>query len=262
MTLYGDLDVSVISEKPPGRGTVITRWAREDKREQVYGWLFERVQEGARAYVVVPLIEKSEKLQVEAAIELRAKLEREAPPGVRLGLIHGRMKREERRDVMEDFRAGTFGILVATTVIEVGIDVPEATVMVIDHSERFGLAQLHQLRGRIGRGGEKSYCILVSPGSLTEEGERRLKSLEETTDGFRIAETDLEIRGPGEIAGTRQHGLPEFRVGDILRDGKLLPLAREDAFDLLDRDPELAGPENRRVREILSMRSKEVRHVG
>ena len=263
LTLYGDLDLSILDEKPPGRGEIVTRWVRENKREAVYQWLFEKVKEGQQAYVVAPLVEKSEKLEVEAAVELHRKLLGIKPEGIEIGLIHGRMKKEERQAVMERFRRGEYHILVATTVIEVGIDVRRATIMIIEHAERFGLAQLHQLRGRIGRGSQKSYCILITPYRVSEEGRARLSVLVRTTDGFEIAEEDLKIRGPGELAGTKQHGLPNFRIADIIRDHEIIRMAREDSRILLEDDPYLVKPENRMIKEFLQeKRKKEAFYVG
>ena len=253
MTLYGDLDVSILDEKPPGRPPITTRWVRERDRDKVYGWLFEKVRQGHQAYVVAPLVEKSEKLEVEAAIELHNQLLQMVPEGILVGLIHGRMKPEERREVMKGFRDGKFHILVATTVIEVGIDVPTATIMVIEHAERFGLAQLHQLRGRIGRGKERSYCILLTKERVTEEARLRLEALVRTSDGFEIAEVDLRIRGPGQLLGTRQHGMPEFKVGDLLSDQKILHWARQDAKEILERDPHLEEERHAILKENLIM---------
>jgi ATP-dependent DNA helicase RecG len=253
MTLYGDLDVSILDEKPPGRPPITTRWVRERDRDKVYGWLFDKVRQGHQAYVVAPLVEKSEKLEVEAAIELHEQLLQMVPEGILVGLIHGRMKPEERREVMKGFRDGKFHILVATTVIEVGIDVPTATIMVIEHAERFGLAQLHQLRGRIGRGKERSFCILLTKERVTEEARLRLEALVRTSDGFEIAEVDLRIRGPGQLLGTRQHGMPEFKVGDLLSDQKILHWARQDAKEILEGDPHLEEERHTILKENLIM---------
>ncbi|MCL4424726.1 MAG: ATP-dependent DNA helicase RecG [Firmicutes bacterium] len=247
MTLYGDLDVSILDEMPPGRGPVETYWRRASARKKAYRFLHDQVKAGRQGYVVCPLIEESERLQAEAATDLAIRLRSEFPD-LRIGLLHGRMRTEEKEETMEAFRQGHLGVLVSTTVIEVGVDVPNATVMVVEGANRFGLAQLHQLRGRVGRGREKSYCILLAEG-LTEEGRRRLEVMQETGDGFAIAEEDLKLRGPGEFFGTRQHGLPDLRVADPIRDLPLLDLARQEAFRLIERDPNLTSPEHRAIRE-------------
>jgi len=253
LTLYGDLDVSVLDEMPPGRGPVRTFHRRMRDRERVYAFVRREVKAGRQAYVVCPLVEESEKLDVQAAVELYERLRRDVFPDFRLGLVHGRMDVEQKEQVMQAFRRGEISVLVATPVIEVGIDVPNATVMVVEHAERFGLAQLHQLRGRVGRGGEGSYCILVS--EATGGGaRRRIETMVRTTDGFEIAQVDLELRGPGEFFGTRQHGLPDFRVADPIRDVRLLERAREAARRILDLDPRLERPEHAALREELLVR--------
>ncbi len=240
MTVLGDLALSVIDELPPGRTPVETRIVFESRRQQVYGIVRDEVKKGHQAYVIYPLVEETEKSDLKAATQMAEQLQRDVFPDLRIGLLHGRLRPEEKEGVMAAFKRRETDILVATTVIEVGIDVPNATVMVIEHAERFGLSQLHQLRGRVGRGGGTSRCILLTPGRLTEDGERRLRVMESTNDGFRIAEEDLTIRGPGDFLGTRQAGIPDFRVANILRDGRLLENARRDAFVLLERDPELS----------------------
>ena len=242
MTLFGDLDLSVIDEMPPGRIPVETRIFFESRRSQLYDMIRGEVRSGRQVYVIYPLVEESEKSDLKAASQMAEHLQTDIFPGLRVGLLHGRLSPVEKEAVMASFMSREFDILVSTTVIEVGIDVPNATLMVIEHAERFGLSQLHQLRGRVGRGKEKSYCILMTTGKLSEDGERRLKVMESTCDGFRIAEADLEIRGPGDFLGTRQAGMPDFRVANILRDGSLLEKARRAAFDLLERDPELDDP--------------------
>jgi len=263
LTLYGDLDVSIIDEKPPGRGKIVTRWVKEDKRKVVYSWLFDFVRRGNRAYVIAPLIEKSEKLEVEAACELYEKLRKVAPKEIKVSLIHGKMKREERKFLMEAFRRGDFQILVSTTVIEVGIDIPDATCMVIEHAERFGLSQLHQLRGRVGRGKKTSFCILLTPKKVTEEASKRLGALVETSDGFKIAEVDLILRGPGEFFGTRQHGMPDFRIADIIKDNYILGIAKSDAERIIEEDPHLERESNLVLRENLKrVGKKEVFYAG
>ena len=242
MTVYGDLDLSVLDELPPGRGAIRTYVRGPEKRPEVYAWVRDMVEQGARAYVVCPLIEESEKLQVEAAVRLAERLQAEVFRGLTVGLLHGRLRPDEKDDVMRAFRAGEVKVLVATSVIEVGIDVPEATIMVIEDADRFGLAQLHQLRGRIGRGAERSYCVLLA-GMGTEESRRRMEAMAASRDGFVIAQRDLELRGPGELLGTRQHGLPELRVANLVDDLPLLERSREEAARLLARDPALRDPD-------------------
>lgn len=242
MTLFGDLELSVIDEMPPGRIPVETRVFFESRRAQLYDMIRDQVHSGRQVFVIYPLVEESEKMELKAASQMAEHLQTDIFPDLRVGLLHGRLSPAEKEAVMTSFTSREFDILVSTTVIEVGIDVPNATVMVIEHAERFGLSQLHQLRGRVGRGKEKSYCILMTTGKLSEDGEKRLRVMESTGDGFRIAEADLEIRGPGDFLGTRQAGMPDFRVANILRDGSLLERARRAAFDLLERDPELTGP--------------------
>jgi ATP-dependent DNA helicase RecG len=235
MTVYGDLEVSVIDELPPGRTPVATHVRGDDRREKIYDFIREQIRAGRQAYVVYPIIEESEKLDLRNATEMYEHLQRDVFPEYRLGLLHGRMKPLEKEEVMAGFLKNETQILVATTVIEVGVDVPNASVMLIEHAERFGLSQLHQLRGRVGRGAAESYCILLAQYEQTKDARERLKIMEETTDGFKIAERDLELRGPGEVMGTRQSGLPAFRIANLVRDQKVLEAARGEANYLLDR---------------------------
>jgi len=233
LTLYGDLDVSVLDELPPGRTPIETRMTTEKHLPGVWDSLRREVEAGHQGYIVYPVIEES-KLELKAAMEEYERLSRDVFPKLKVGLLHGRMSSEEKDDVMQRFRRNEVQILVATTVIEVGVDVPNATVMVIEHAERFGLAQLHQLRGRIGRGAQKSHCILVAPGRMTDDCRARLETMVRTTNGFEIAETDLLIRGPGEFFGTRQSGELGFHVANPLRDRELLERARKEAFLLVE----------------------------
>ena len=235
MTVYGDLEVSVIDEMPPGRTPVSTHVRGDDRRSKIYEFIRGQILAGRQAYVVYPIIEESEKLDLRNATEMYEHLRRDIFPEFRLGLLHGRMKSAEKDSVMRAFIANEIQILVATTVIEVGVDVPNASVMLIEHAERFGLSQLHQLRGRVGRGAAESYCILLAQYEQTKDARERLKIMEETTDGFKIAERDLEIRGPGEVMGTRQSGLPIFRVANLVRDQKILEAARGEADYLLSK---------------------------
>ncbi|HEU5196043.1 MAG TPA: ATP-dependent DNA helicase RecG, partial [Methylomirabilota bacterium] len=254
LTLYGDLDVSVLDELPPGRRPIRTEARGEAKRPQIYKFLQDQVAEGRQVYVVYPLIEESEVIDLKAATDMARHLQREVFPDLVVGLLHGRLSFDEKDDIMRRFKAGAIHVLVSTTVIEVGIDVPNASVMLIEHAERFGLSQLHQLRGRVGRGPWKSYCILLTSGRLGEDAERRVQAMVETNDGFKIAEVDLQLRGPGEFFGTRQSGLPEFRVADLLRDGALLEDARRDAMSIVAADPELRAGEHRGLRQALLAR--------
>ncbi|MHB8763017.1 MAG: ATP-dependent DNA helicase RecG [Deferrisomatales bacterium] len=240
LTVYGDLDLSVIDELPPGRQPVATRVAREKDLPRIYEFVRDEVRRGRQAYLVYPLVEESEALDLRAATTMAEQFGREVFPDLTVGLLHGRLRPEEKDDVMGRFARGEVDVLVSTTVIEVGIDVPNATVMVVEHAERFGLAQLHQLRGRVGRGGHRSSCVLVAGTQVSRDGWERLKVLAGTGDGFRIAEEDLRIRGPGDFLGTRQSGLPSFRVGNLLRDGPLLERARDLAAAILREDPGLA----------------------
>jgi ATP-dependent DNA helicase RecG len=233
MSVYGDLDLSVIDEMPPGRKSVITRVRGEDSRRKMYQFLDQKIREGGQVYIVYPLVEESEKLDLLNATQMAEHLQTSVFPNFQVGLIHGRMKQEEKDAVMDEFRKGTTHILVSTTVIEVGVDVPNASIMVVEHAERFGLSQLHQLRGRVGRGDEQSYCILLAGDKRSTEARERLAIMEETNDGFKVAEKDLEIRGPGEVMGTRQSGVPAFRIGNVVRDYAILETAKREADHML-----------------------------
>ena len=267
MTVYGDLDVSVIRALPPGRKPVRTFLFGDAQRRRAYQILRDELHNNRQAYVVYPLVEESEKSDLQAAIQGAEQLQNDEFKEFRVGLLHGRMKQTEKEAVMADFMAGKIHLLVATTVIEVGVDVPNATLMMIEHAERFGLAQLHQLRGRVGRAGHQSYCLLMAatlgrhkmplgtrstgsqePASLVKE---RLEALVRSNDGFEIAEEDLRIRGPGEFFGFRQWGMPEFRVANLVRDGELLQLARSEAFTLVKQDPQLSAPAHQRIKETM-----------
>ena len=236
LTLYGDLDISVLDELPPGRTPIVTRRITDDRSTEVWDFVRKQVAKGHQVYVVYPVIAESEETELKAAIKMYRELSGKIFSDLKVGLLHGRLDADLKDQVMRMFQKGELQILVATTVIEVGVDVPNATVMVIEHAERFGLAQLHQLRGRIGRGAAKSFCILMTGGKVTEEGERRLDAMVRTNDGFQIAELDLELRGPGEFFGTRQAGLPNFRVANLIRDRQLLELAKREAAAVM------AGP--------------------
>ncbi len=256
MTLYGDLDVSVIDEKPSGRQPITTRVVTEDKRKVVYDFVRSEIQKGRQAYFIYPLIEESEKLMLKNVKDAVRHLSAEFK-GWNVGLLHGKVRPEEKEAVMRDFKDGKINILVSTTVVEVGIDVPNATVMFIEHPERFGLSQLHQLRGRIGRGEFRSVCILMAGDNPTEASSKRLMAMAATEDGFKIAEQDLELRGPGEFFGTRQHGIPGFRVGNLVRDIDTLVLARNEADRLIKIDPELVMASNRKLRFVLTERFRD-----
>jgi ATP-dependent DNA helicase RecG len=243
MTVYGDLDVSVIDEMPAGRLPINTRWFRETERPAAYDAVRRAVAEGRQVYVVAPRIDESERGEI-GSVETVAARVRERCPGVRAGILHGRLSRTEKDGTMRAFLFGQVDVLVATTMVEVGIDVPNATVMLIEDADRFGLAQLHQLRGRIGRGIHASQCLLVSPNRVSDEARLRLETMREVRDGFVIAERDLAMRGPGEFLGTRQSGLPDLKVANLVRDAGLVELARREAFSLFDRDPTLSAPDH------------------
>ena len=238
MTLYGDLDYSVIDELPPGRSPVVTRLFNAGQKEYIYRAIAEETKKGRQVYVVYPVIDETEKTNLKSAILGREALEK-IFPNLKVELIHGRLKPQERENIMASFKAGAIDVLVSTTVIEVGVDVPNAAMMLIVHAERFGLCQLHQLRGRVGRGGSQSYCFLLMYEPVSEDARRRLDIMIKTNDGFRIAEEDLDIRGPGEFFGTRQAGMPDLKLANILRDARLLDTARKEAFALIDKDAEL-----------------------
>ncbi len=275
LTVYGDLEMSILDEMPPGRTPVRTRWLPLQQLEEAYDFVRQEVSEGRQVYIVCPLVEESENLQAEAATQLAEELQREVFPDLEIGLLHGAMPVVEKDAVMESFRAGEKSILCATTVIEVGVDVANATVMLILNAERFGLAQLHQLRGRVGRGGHESHCILLTDRKFhplgriapaveeVSQARGRLQVLLETTDGFAIAERDLLMRGPGEFYGTRQHGLPDFRLARLTRDVKLMEEAREAASWLVEQDPALARPEHSALRgQVAILRARMDRTAG
>jgi ATP-dependent DNA helicase RecG len=257
LTLYGDLDVSVLDQLPPGRTPIVTTLRNESARGRIYDFMRNELRAGRQAYVVCPLVEETEASDLKAATEMAERLRTGPFKEFRVGLVHGRLPFDAKDQVMRAFKAGEVDLLVATTVIEVGIDVPNASVMLIEHAERFGLAQLHQLRGRVGRGAAKSYCILLESGPGSLDATQRLAAMVETQDGFRLAEVDLKIRGPGEFFGTRQSGLPEFRTAGLLTHTRLLEEARQDAGELIGRDPGLRLPEHRPLREALVARWRE-----
>lgn len=261
MTVYGDLDVSIIDELPKNRKPIKTKVVFESKLPVVFQFIREQIEKGHQAYIVYPLVEKSEKVEAKSAVEHFEYLQHEVFPDLKLGLLHGQMFWYEKEDAMKAFKNKDFHILVATTVVEVGIDVPNATVMLIENAERFGLAQLHQLRGRVGRGAEQSYCLLATKDHFkfhiskkeTQAEERkssiiRLKTMQDTADGFKIAEVDLKLRGPGDFLGTRQSGIPEFTFADLITDGDVISIARKEAFTLIAEDPHLRKPENATIR--------------
>jgi ATP-dependent DNA helicase RecG len=254
LTLYGDLAVSTLDELPPGRTPIATALVREARRDQAYARIRAEVAAGHQAYIVYPLVEESEKSALRAATTMARELGEGPLRGLRLGLVHGRMKADAKDAVMRRFKAGEFDVLVSTTVIEVGIDVPNATVIAIEHAERFGLAQLHQLRGRVGRGRAPGHCFLLVPDWVGADSWQRLTALERSTDGFAIAEADLALRGPGDFLGTRQAGLPAFRVANLLRDTALLRAARDEALAWLAEDPDLSRPESAALRTVLHHR--------
>jgi ATP-dependent DNA helicase RecG len=251
LTLYGDLALSVIDQLPPGRLPVRTRVISEQNRKKAYAFIAQELEAGHQAYVVYPLVEESEKSDLLAASEGAEYLQNKVFENRKVGLLHGRMKLEEKEEAMAAFKRRQIDILVSTTVIEVGVDIPNTTVMMVEHAERFGLAQLHQLRGRVGRGTTQGSCLLLRSARCSEEGMKRLQVMAETTDGFRIAEADLEIRGPGEFLGTRQAGFPDFRVANLLRDGRILEEAREEAFRLASEPAFMSDPRFAELRQVL-----------
>ncbi|MCY1702083.1 ATP-dependent DNA helicase RecG [Deinococcus sp. SL84] len=256
LTAYGDLELSVIDELPPGRTPIETKLIQDGYRAQAYGFVMGQIRQGRQAYVVTALIEENENLELLAATELAENLA-EMLPEARIGLLHGKMTAAEKDDIMASFRRHDFDLLVSTTVIEVGVDVPNATVMVIENAERFGLSQLHQLRGRVGRGSLQSYCVLIA-GEMSKKTEQRLRIIEGSTDGFVIAEADLKLRGPGEIRGTRQSGIPDLRLGDLANDAEVIEQARQLAKHILSNDPRLEHPRLQYLRSELQNRSQSV----
>ncbi|MFH1654200.1 MAG: ATP-dependent DNA helicase RecG [Pseudomonadota bacterium] len=256
MTLYGDLDISIIDELPKGRTPIISKLYSENQRSRLLQGMEKILKQGRQIYVVCPLIEESEKVDLKAATIVCDSLKQHFAPRYNVDLLHGRMKGELKDETMQSFADGKIDVLVTTTVVEVGVDVANATAMIIEHAERFGLSQLHQLRGRVGRGDEQSYCIFMTDYRQSEVARQRLKVMIDSNDGFRIAEEDLKIRGPGEFIGTRQSGLPAFRVANLTLDGLILNAAKEASQKILDKDPHLAHPDHHKIRETLKIRWK------
>jgi ATP-dependent DNA helicase RecG len=242
LSLYGDLDISVLDEMPPGRLEIKTSWMRPGERQRAYSFVESQVKQGRQAFIICPLVEESESIEAKAAVEEHQRLQEQIFPGFKLGLLHGRLKSGEKEEVMRAFYEGQIDILVATSVIEVGIDVPNSTIMLIEGANRFGLAQLHQFRGRVGRGEYQSYCLLLAD-EVSGDAEERLKAMEKTNDGFILAEKDLQIRGPGEFFGRRQSGIPELRLASLM-DLEMLEIAREEAQTISKTDPYLELPEH------------------
>lgn len=261
MTVYGNLDVSVIDELPPGRKPVRTVHFFESKRLKVIGFIREQVKMGRQVYVVYPLINESEKLDLKNLMDGFESIQRDFPlPDYQVSVLHGRMKADDKDEEMKRFVEGKTDIMVSTTVIEVGVDVPNASVMVIENAERFGLSQLHQLRGRVGRGADQSYCILMSGNKLSAEGRKRLEIMVQSNDGFEIAEADLKLRGPGDIEGTRQSGMLDFKIANLARDGELIALTRKLAEHILEKDPGLEQTENHRLNQQMLLMAKNNRN--
>jgi ATP-dependent DNA helicase RecG len=255
MVLYGDMEVSFVDEMPPGRRPVQTQVFAEHDRKKVYSLVLDQLRQGRQAFVVLPLVEPSEQMaQVRDATQMAQQMQQTMFKEFGIGLVHGRLKSAERDRIMRSFRAGELSLLVATTVIEVGIDVPNATVMVVEHAERFGLSQLHQLRGRVGRGVAQSFCLLVNRGTGSALAAERLRVMEKEHDGFKIAEADLRLRGPGELLGARQSGLADFHFANLARDAHLLMEVRREALDWLKKDPELKSKASAGMRHILRHR--------
>jgi ATP-dependent DNA helicase RecG len=258
LTVFGDMEISTIKTMPPGRKPVITHLAREGNENKVYDWVRKEIQAGRQAYFVYPLIEESEKLKVKDAESMFRTLNSSIFPEFRLGLIHSRIEEERKEEVMSSFSRGDIDILVSTSVVEVGVDVANASCMVIEHAERFGLSALHQLRGRVGRSAQQSYAFLIYGRDLTEHGKKRLRIMLEENDGFTIAEADLNIRGPGDLAGTRQAGFMKLAIADLGRDMDSMKSARRDAFELLKSDPGLTEASHRLMRTSLSLLAEEI----
>lgn len=257
MTVYGDLEVSIIKELPKGRQPIVTRVVYESKKPKVLGFLKEQIEKGRQAYVIYPLVEDSEKIDLKNATDEFETL-KSMYPEIKFGLLHGKMKAVEKEAVMELFRKGDIQVLVSTTVIEVGVDVPNANMIVIEHAERFGLSQLHQLRGRVGRGQHKSYCVLILGYAVSEESFERSKIMERTSDGFKVAEADLEIRGPGEFMGARQSGLTGFKMANLVRDIEILKLARKVAIELVEKDPQLSRSEHEPLKLMVEANQEKI----
>lgn len=262
LTLYGDLDVSVIDELPPGRQRLRTFWRRESKLNLIHEFIRQNAKNHQQAYIIYPLIEESEKMDLKAATDAYHYLRKNVFPEFKLALLHGRLKMEEKAKIMDDFKQRRVHILISTTVIEVGVDIPNATIMVIEHAERFGLSQLHQLRGRVGRGEKESFCILVTPEDINEVAQERMKVLEQSNDGFLIADEDLRLRGSGEFFGTRQHGMPDLKFADLIADKNIVQTARKDAFALVEKDAYLRRREHQAVREHFVEKFKEKFYMG
>jgi len=258
MAIYGDLDVSVIDELPKGRQKILTKVYLDQNKPTVYKMMEEEVKKGNQVYVVYPLVEESDKMELLNAKDMAAHFHKTVFPSRKIGLLHGRMKPEEKENVMGRFKNNEIDILVCTTVIEVGIDVPDATMIVIEHAERFGLSQLHQLRGRVGRGVHASKCILITSTKRTDVATKRLKIMESTSDGFKIAEEDMKMRGPGEMLGSRQSGIPDFRVGDIVRDVNIMIYARGVAGEAMEK---MTVHELNRIKDKTKERWKDKIHL-
>jgi ATP-dependent DNA helicase RecG len=250
MTLYGDLDSSIIDELPPGRKPIKTYHFFDSSRLKVFGFIRKQIKEGRQIYVVYPLINESETLDLKDLMDGYYSLSREFPlPEYAISIVHGKMKAQDKDYEMQRFIKGETQIMVSTTVIEVGVDVPNATVMIIENAERFGLSQLHQLRGRVGRGAEQSYCILMTSSKLTNEGKKRIETMVRTNDGFEIAEADLKLRGPGDLQGTQQSGILDLKLADVIKDDALIKLTRDIAIEITNNDPFLKSEKNKRLAE-------------
>lgn len=260
ITLFGDMDISIIPDKPSGRQTISTFWVGEDKLEEVFSFAESQIQKGFQGYVVYPLIEDSEKVDLKSATTMFETIKKQYLPGRRIALIHGRMDDSEKQKAMDQFLNKEIDVLISTTVIEVGVDVPNATFMIIENAHRFGLSTLHQLRGRVGRSILQSYCYLITPVSLPEEGRQRMKAMRETEDGFILSQKDLEIRGVGEFLGTSQKGFNHLKLANLVKDRDILEKARDDAFQLVDEDPELKKPENKCLEKWRETFLKKHRH--